>query len=80
LWLAGPELISTNQLDFSHTIPLADAAYAVSRDLLRSLAGSASLAPGLYGGPALVREDPRIADSARSPAGHGGARFNPGSR
>lgn len=67
LWLAGPELISTNQLDFSHTMPLADAAEAASRQLLRSLAGSGPLAPGLYGGPALVREDPRIADSARSP-------------
>jgi NTE family protein len=67
LWLSGPELTSTSQLDFSHTIALADAAYTSSRELLNSLAGSGPLAAGLYGGPALVRDDPRIADSARSP-------------
>jgi NTE family protein len=66
LWLSGPELTSTSQLDFSHTIALADAAYAASRELLNSLAGPDPLAAGLYGGPALVRDDPRIADSARS--------------
>jgi NTE family protein len=67
LWLSGPELTSTSQLDFSHTIALADAAYTSSHVLLNSLAGSGPLAAGLYGGPALVRDDPRIADSARSP-------------
>jgi NTE family protein len=67
LWLSGPELTSTSQLDFSHTIALADAAYTSSRELLNSTAGSGPLAAGLYGGPALVRDDPRIADSARSP-------------
>jgi NTE family protein len=66
LWLSGPELTSTSQLDFRHTIALADAAYTTSRELLHSLAGSGPLAAGLYGGPALVRDEPRIADSARS--------------
>ena len=65
LWLSGPELTSTSQLDFSHTIALADAAYATSRELLHSLAGSGPLPAGLYGGPELVRDDPRIAASAR---------------
>jgi NTE family protein len=66
LWLAGPELTSTSQLDFSHTATLADSAYTASSQLLRSLASSTALPPGLYGGPRLVREDPRIADRART--------------
>jgi NTE family protein len=65
LWLSGPELTSTSQLDFSHTITLADAAYSTSRELLHSLVGSDILAAGLYGGPALVRDDPRVSDRAR---------------
>ena len=66
LWLSGPELTSTSQLDFSHTVSLADSAYATSRELLNSLASSGPLGAGLYGGPTLVREDPRIADRALS--------------
>ena len=66
LWLSGPELTSTSQLDFSHTVSLADSAYAASRELLNSLASSGPLGAGLYGGPTLVREDPRIADRALS--------------
>jgi hypothetical protein len=65
VWLSGPELTSTSQLDFSHTAALAESAYTASSQLLRSLAGSEALSPGLYGGPRLVREDPRIADRAR---------------
>jgi NTE family protein len=68
VWLSGPELTSTSQLDFSHTVALADAAYTTSSDLLRSLVGRSELAPGLYGGPRLVREDPRIVDHVRSAA------------
>lgn len=67
LWLSGPELTSTSQLDFSYTIPLADAAYATSRELLQSYAALGSFEAGLYGGPSLVRMDPRIAISAQSP-------------
>ena len=64
LWLGGPELTSTGQLDFSHTVALADAAYATSSTLLRSLDGATVLEPGLHGGPELVRADPRIRDHA----------------
>lgn len=65
LWLSGPELTSSTQLDFSHTVELADAAYASSSALLSSLAGVEALEAGLYGGPGLVRDDPRIRDHAR---------------
>lgn len=65
LWLSGPELTSSSQLDFSHTVALADAAYATSSALLRSLVGATVLEPGLHGGPELVRADPRIRDHAR---------------
>ena len=69
VWLSGPELTSTSQLDFSHTVTLAEAAYAASALLLHSLAGAAALPSGLYGGPRLVREDARISDRVRGPQG-----------
>jgi hypothetical protein len=34
---------------------------------MRSLTGASELAAGLYGGPQLVRDDPRIIDHIRSP-------------
>lgn len=67
VWLSGPELTTTTQLDFSHTIALAEAAYTTSAQLLASLTGASELAAGLYGGPQLVRADPRINDRIRDP-------------
>ncbi len=68
VWLSGPELTSTSQLDFGHSEALAESAYVTSRAMLSTLVGSEPLEPGLYGGPALVRNDPRIALHARTPA------------
>lgn len=65
VWLSGPELTSTSQLDFSHTVALAEAAYTASSELLSSLRGASVLPAGLYGGPRLVRDDPRIVDHVR---------------
>lgn len=36
--------------------------------MLAALVGSGPLEPGLYGGPALVRNDPRIASHGWTPA------------
>ncbi len=60
VWLSGPETITTSQLDFRHTVPLSEAAYATSSARLSSLVGRDRLAPGVYGAPPHVRTDPRI--------------------
>jgi hypothetical protein len=67
VWLSGPDLTGTSQLDFSHTNALADAAYTTSAHVLHSLAGASALPAGLYGGPQLVREDPQISDRIGNP-------------
>jgi NTE family protein len=67
VWLSGPDLTGTSQLDFSHTNALADAAYTTSAQLLHSLARASALPAGLYGGPQLVREDPQISDHIGNP-------------